>query len=180
MFISSSHCKWKVTLSAVHYEKQIIMQCTLIAYYTLWKFIRSSEYFMQKVCILCSAWGWGRTRGHYDCLFVKRKLHAVWSVSPTDLMEHLGKYNNLLCRGVHDSVVLGNGISCGFDQYERYLDRPKVTDVQWANFCTRKQEMGVLVRSALTGSSVLSQTKTAHCSKAKTLRTEVLSDVLSL
>lgn len=65
-------------------------------------------------------------------------------------MEHLSKHNNLLRQGMHDSVVLGNGISHGFDQYEMYLDRPKATDLQRANFCTRKQEVGELVRSALT------------------------------
>lgn len=57
-------------------------------------------------------------------------------------MEHLGKYNNLLCRGVHDSVVLGNGISRGFDQYEMYLDRPKATDLQRANFCIHANKKG--------------------------------------
>lgn len=84
-------------------------------------------------------------------------------------MEHLGKYNNLLRRGVHDSVVLGNGISRGFDQYEMYLDRPKATDLQRDNFCTHKQEVGELVRSALTDSSVLTQytTNTAVVQKPK-------------
>lgn len=153
--VHSSHCKWKVTSSTVHCGKQLMMQCALIACYTLWQ-MKQVIWVFHAYC-LCAAWRWSRTRWHHDCLFVKGKLHAAWSVSPTDLMERLGKYNNLLRQGVHDSVVLGNGISCGFDQYEMYLDGPKATDLQRANFCTRKQEVGVLVRSALTDSSVLSR-----------------------